>query len=385
MEGALQQNPWASAASRGLAVVFPVLAVLSLNALGLVALLSIGRAHESGLGGYFFRQSLWMAIALCAFAATVLVNPLGWRRWSYVLAGLGVVVLQLVLVPGLGQEINGSRRWLDLGPMNLQVSDVAKLGFLFGLAHYLAQTQRLRQQFWRGFVLPGLLIGVFCLCILQQPDYGTTFLFAVVGGLMLFLAGISLWHLLPAAGTGLALFLTAILHDPVRLERILSFLDVEGNRTEGSYQLWQGLIGFALGGLHGVGLGNGRQQFAFLPEAHTDFIFPIIGEELGLIVTLLVVGLFACFFGVVWNQLRRAPELFQFLMVGGALLFITLQAMVNIGVATGVLPTKGMSLPFISYGGSNLVVNYILLGIICRGIWNWNQPPRYRAREVDEE
>jgi cell division protein FtsW len=168
----------------------------------------------------------------------------------------------------------------------------------------------------------------------------------------------------------------------VRLGRILSFLDVEGNRTEGAYQLWQGIIGFGVGGVDGVGLGNGRQQFSFLPEAHTDFIFPIIGEELGLIFTLTVVLAFGLFFLVTWHQLQRAPNIYQFLLVSGALFFISLQAMINMGVSTGCLPTKGMSLPFISYGGSNLVVTYFLFGIICRSIWAWSSPPRFEPREI---
>lgn len=381
MASALEEAFATTLASRRLPVVLPVLAAVALSGLGLLVLLSIGRAHESGLGGYFFRQSLWLGIAVSAFVGTVLVNPLRWRKAAYGMAGGVVVLLLLVLVPGIGLEINGSRRWLDLGPMNLQVSDVAKIGFLFGLAHYLAGCQRVRGEWWRGFVLPCLLIGVFCILIQQQPDFGTALLFAVVGGLLLFLSGVSLWQLIPTGVLGLVAFGVAVVRDPVRLERILYFMDVEGNRSEGAYQLWQGLIGFALGGFNGVGLGNGRQQFAFLPEAHTDFIFPIIGEELGLVTTLLVVGLFGVVFGVVWHQLKRAPDLFQFLLVAGSLFFITIQAMVNIGVSTGCLPTKGMSLPFISYGGSNLVINYILLGIICRGMWNWGQPVAYRARE----
>jgi cell division protein FtsW len=305
-----------------------------------------------------------------------------WRRWSWWLAAAAIILLVLVLVPGVGLKINGARRWLDIGPMNMQVSDVAKIGYIFLLARYFSLVQRDRGTFLKGFLLPVSVIGVFFMLILAQPDFGTAFLFALVGGCLLFLAGASLKYLVPSAVAGGCLFGLAIFHDPVRMGRILAFMDVEGNRSEGAYQLWQGIIGFGMGGLRGVGLGNGRQQLAFLPEAHTDFIFPIIGEELGLVFTLSVVVAFAILFLVTWHQLQKAPNLHQFLLVSGALLFITLQAMVNMGVATGCLPTKGMSLPFISYGGSNLVVTYFLLGIICRSIWIWNSPPRIEPKEV---
>jgi cell division protein FtsW len=382
MQTAEGQRLWSYTVGRRLPLVYLALAVVFLNGLGLLVLLSIGRGHGSGMGGFFFRQCLWMGIALTAFGAAALVDFDKWRRLGWWIAGLSLLLLLLVLVPGVGLKINGARRWLDIGPMNMQVSDVAKIGYIFLLAKYFSLVQRERHAFVKGFVLPVCLIGVFFGLIILQPDFGTAFLFGMVGGALLFLAGVSLKYLAPSALAGIALFGAAIYQDPVRLGRILAFLDVEGNRSEGAYQLWQGIIGFAVGGLRGVGLGNGRQQLAFLPEAHTDFIFPIIGEELGLVFTLCVVLAFCVLFVVTWLQLRKAPNLYEFLLVAGALLFISLQAMINMGVATGCLPTKGMSLPFISYGGSNLVVTYFLLGIIFRSIWMWSSPPRIQPREV---
>ncbi|MEX0326722.1 MAG: FtsW/RodA/SpoVE family cell cycle protein [Puniceicoccaceae bacterium] len=381
MQAADSQRLWSYTIGRRLPLVFLGLSVLFLNGLGLVVLLSIGRAYETGVGGYFFRQCLWMGIAMTAFASALVIDYERWRKASWWIALGGIALLVLVLVPGIGMKINGARRWIDIGPMNMQVSDVAKIGYILCLAQYFSLVQRHRDTFLRGFVLPVGVIGVFFILILLQPDFGTAFLFAVVGGILLFLAGSSLKYLLPTAIAGAALFGLAIANDPVRKGRILAFLDVEGNRSEGAYQLWQGLIGFGVGGVDGVGLGNGRQQFAFLPEAHTDFIFPIIGEELGLIFTLSVVAAFSLFFLVTWHQLQKAPNIYQFMLVCGSLLFITLQAMINMGVSTGCLPTKGMSLPFISYGGSNLVVTYFLFGIICRCIWKWNNPPEFQPRE----
>lgn len=381
MQAAETQGSWSYTVGRRLPLAYLGLSVLFLNGLGLIVLLSIGRGYESGMGGYFLRQCLWLGVAICSFCAAIIVDTEKWRKGGW-WAGLGcILLLVLVLVPGIGMKINGSRRWIDMGPMNMQVSDVAKIGYIFCLAQYFSIIQRERHTLIKGFLFPAALIGAFFVLILAQPDFGTAFLFALVGGILLFLAGVSLKYLVPAGAIGSGLFAYAISQDPVRLGRILSFLDVEGNRTDGAYQLWQGIIGFGVGGLRGVGLGNGRQQMAFLPEAHTDFIFPIIGEELGLVFTLAVVLSFAVFFIVTWHQLQKAPNLYQFLLVSGALLFITLQAMVNMGVSTGCLPTKGMSLPFISYGGSNLVVTYFLFGIICRSIWRWSDPPRIQPRE----
>lgn len=382
MHASENQRIWSYTIGRRIPVIFLGLSILFLNALGLIMLLSIGRAYETGMGGYFFRQCLWLVFGLVAFGVAVCIDYERWRAASPWVALAGLALLVLVLIPGVGLRINGARRWIDIGPMNMQVSDVAKIGYIFFLARYFSRMQRHRETFLRGFLVPGCILGVFFVLIMLQPDYGTALLFAMVGGILLYLAGARLLYLIPSALAGAVLFGLAIASDPVRLGRILSFMDVEGNRSEGSYQLWQGIIGFGVGGVQGVGLGNGRQQFSFLPEAHTDFIFPIIGEELGLVFTLSVVLAFALFFLVTWHQLQKAPNLFQFVLVGGALLFITLQALINMGVSTGLLPTKGMSLPFISYGGSNLVVTYFLFGIICRSIWRWSDPPRLAPREI---
>jgi cell division protein FtsW len=176
------------------------------------------------------------------------------------------------------------------------------------------------------------------------------------------------------AGAGVALlFAVAVIHNPNRLRRFLAFLDVEGNKQGGTYQLYQALAAYASGGTGGVGLGQGRQQLNFLPEAHTDFIFAVVGEELGLVFTLGVVVVFAVIFWAGLRHLRRAPNLFQYLLVAGALLLICLQAIVNLGVVTGVFPTKGMSLPFISAGISNLLLMGLLVGIFLNTHRTWGR------------
>jgi cell division protein FtsW len=363
-----------------LVVVLGLTGFLSL--LGLLVLYSIGQGQGGGTSQYFVKQSVWLALAVCVLPVAMRIDLEWLRKLALPLALVTAVVLVLVLVPGIGHKVNGARRWIQLGPMNMQVSDFVRLSYIVVLAHYLADNKRVQDTFVRGFVVPCAMIGATAGLILLQPDFGTAFLFGVVGAALLFLNGVRLPHLVPVGIAALVAFAVLVYHDPVRLKRITSFLDVEGNRSEGTYQLWQGILGFGTGGVSGVGLGNGRQHMAFLPEAHTDFIFPIIGEELGLLATGGVLLAFGLLFVLGWWQLQRAPNLYQFLLTAGALLFIVFQALINMGVSTGVLPTKGMSLPMVSYGGSNLVVTYALIGILLNGCWRWNRPVQWRAHEI---
>lgn len=359
-----------------------LLAAAVLTLFGLVILSSAGKSFSSDPLFIFKRQCLWVGIAFVVGILTYCINLEYLRKVSWWI-GLGVVILLvLVLIPGIGVSVNGARRWLDFGMIRLQVSDLAKVALVFCLAHYFASQQREIQTFVKGFLIPCGIIGLVCALIILQPDFGTTFLCGVVGFGMLFLAGARLIFILPTALSGVALFSLMVYLDPVRMRRITAFLDIEGNKGDSAYQLWQGILAFGAGGVKGVGLGNGRQQLSFLPEAHTDFVFPIIGEELGLICTALVVILFFLIFinGVL--HMRKAPNLYHFLLVMGALLFITLQALINMGVSTGLLPTKGMSLPFISYGGSNLVVMFILIGLILNCFREWNRPVLREPREL---
>ncbi len=355
--------------------LFIVSIVVALTFLGLVVLFSASQAMYDGDSTILLRKQLiWLFLASLAGGLALLVDLEALRKYVYWLGLASIILLLLVLIPGIGVEVNGARRWMDFGFMRLQVSEVGKLGLLFALAHYLASHRRDLDHPIKGFLLPCGLLSIFCLLIILEPDYGTAFLCGAVGGCMLFLAGLRLKFLIPTAVSALTLFSIAVYHDPIRLKRITSFLDVEGNRTDSAYQLWQGILAFGAGGLEGVGLGEGRQQMSFLPEAHTDFIFAIVGEELGFIFTAGVVVLFMTLFFIGFLQLKRAPNLYQYLLVMGALLFITLQALINIGVVTGCLPTKGMSLPFISYGGSNLVFMFTLTGIILNGFRSWELP-----------
>lgn len=359
-----------------------LLAVLALCGIGLVVLSSAGQSASSDIHFILRRQVIWLVPALCAGVVFAMIDLERLREFTWIGAAVTVLLLLLVLVPSIGVSVNGARRWLELGIGRLQVSDLAKIALIFVLAHYYGSRQRKVTEFWAGFIFPCVIIGICSVLILAQPDFGTAALCGAVGFALMFLAGARLLYLLPVCGLGLAAFSLLVYLDPVRMRRITSFWDVEANKSDSAYQLYQGLLAFGAGGVNGVGLGNGRQQLSFLPEAHTDFIFPIIGEELGFLATAGIVLIFALLFGFgVWG-IRRAPSLFQFLLAMGALLFLSLQALINMLVVTGLAPTKGMSLPFISYGGSNLVTMFVLIGIIFNCLRTWAVAPVHEVSEL---
>ena len=366
-------------------VTIIVVCALALSLLGLTVLFSASAPSSSGPFFYLRKQLLGFALATgaCVFFARLNLDYV--RRYAWHIAIGFAVLLTLTLIPGIGRQVNGARRWLELGPLRLQVSELAKFGLVFCLAHYLALNQTRIAEFKRGYVYPLALIGVFTELIVKEPDFGTAALTLAVGVVLLFLAGARWRYILPTIALAAAGFAVLVVNNANRLTRFTAFLDLEGNKSSGTYQLYQSLVAFAVGGPGGVGIGQGRQQINFLPEAHTDFIFPVLGEELGLGFTLAVVLLFTTIFVAGMLHLRRAPNLFQFLLSAGSLLLICLQAIINIGVVTGLLPTKGMSLPFISAGGSNLLLMGLLVGIIINTSRTWERPkPLVRRRALTE-
>lgn len=349
-------------------VAVMLVCVAFLATLGLIAVFS-ATAFKSST--FFWKQILGLGLGLAAgFVVSRLDLEYCRRHLGWIAAGV-VGLLLLVAIPGIGISVNGSRRWLGLGPVRFQVSELAKIGIVFVLAHYLATNQSMMGDLRRGFLFPLAIIGGIAGPIMLQPDFGTTALVGAVGVLLLFLAG-ARWRYITASVVGMVvLFAIAIALNPNRLTRLTAFMDVEGNKQNGTYQVYQSFLGFAAGGVGGAGLGQGRQQIYFLPEAHTDFIFAVVGEELGLFVTLATVLAFLVFFICGILHLRRAPSLFQYLLVAGALLIVALQAIVNLGVVVGRLPTKGMSLPFVSAGMSNLVLMGIIVGLLINTRRAW--------------
>ena len=375
---------------RRVSVINPVtiilVCVLSLSILGLTVLFSASVVSlKSDPYFYLTKQVFWFVLAAVACFGVSRLDLEDARRHVWVFAVVCLVGLALVLLPGIGIEVKGSRRWLGLGPVRLQISEFAKLAMVFGLAHYLALNQTRIHQFIRGLVAPLVWISLFAGLILLEPDFGTAALTFAIGVTLLFLAGGRLRYLLTAFLGAAGVLTLAVLHNPNRLARFTAFLDIEGNKSGGTYQLWQAILAFAAGGVDGVGLGQGRQQNGFLPEVHTDFIFAVIGEELGLAFTIGVVVIFAVIFTAGLLHLRKAPNLFQFLLVAGSLLLISLQALINLGVVTGCLPTKGMSLPFISAGGSNLLLMGILVGIFLNTQRAWTKPAFMRRERSLKE
>ena len=362
-----------------------VVCVVALVSIGLVVLFSASSPIKGGPYAYLYKQFIFLAVAIAAGWVVAIVDLEQLRKFAWVMGVLALVALLFVLIPGIGIKVNGARRWIGFGGVRLQVSEFAKLAMVFSLAHYLALNQSKLHDLLRGFIIPLGWIGLFSGLIILEPDFGAAFLIGTIGVVLLFLAGARLKYLLPAIGSLLVLFALLVLFNPLRLQRVLSFLDPEANRQGTGYQPWQAMLAFAAGGVDGVGLGNGRQQNAFLPEAHTDYIFAIMGEEMGLIFTLIVVILFVTIFVAGLLHVRRAPNLFQFLLVTGAILLICLQAIINLGVVTSLLPSKGMALPFISAGGSNLLLMGLLVGVIINSARTWERPtPLVRRRSLTE-
>ncbi|MEQ9823031.1 MAG: putative peptidoglycan glycosyltransferase FtsW [Puniceicoccaceae bacterium] len=358
-----------------------VSSAILLAGFGLVCLYSALRGSLVVPVDILNKQILLLGLSLVVAAVISLQGERNLRVGAYGAMILGMLALLLVLIPGIGVTVNGSRRWLNLGISNVQASELAKVCFVLGMAHYLSTHQRVKSHWFWGFLLPMALIGSFVVAILREPDYGTAALFAAVGVTLLFLWGARLDLLLTSVLGGITVFGFLIYQDPVRWRRITSFLDVEGNKQDGAYQLYQGMLAFGSGGITGVGIGNGRQQLAYLPEAHTDFIMAVIGEELGLLATLSIVMLFAVLFAALLRIAQRTADMFWFLMVVGCGSFIIYQCLFNVGVVTGLLPTKGISLPFISYGGANLLGSFMMLGLIVAA---WRHGERQKLPSIRE-
>ena len=353
---------------------------LGLTMMGLVMLFSAGAVR--GAQDLLFKQIVWVAVSLLVGGYAAIVN-LDWlRNRTILIFGLCLFGLVLTLLPGVGVKVNGAQRWIGLGSLRIQPSEFAKIGMVLLLAKYFSEEQRMIGSLVKGFIVPSMLIGSVCGLIILQPDFGTCFLCGAVGAILMFQAGVGLKWLMPVAGLAVSVFSILVYFDPVRIRRVTSFLDVEANANDSAYQLWQGMLAFGVGGVEGVGLGMGRQQMYFLPEAHTDFIFPVIGEELGLIATFFILIAFFILFFSVGVKLRQVSRLHEYLLAMGSLLFVVLQAIINMGVVTGCLPTKGMSLPFISYGGSNLVVTFIFVGLIINVMRRKDSPSPINPREL---
>jgi cell division protein FtsW len=345
-----------------------LLAVGVLLAVGITMVLSTSYLYSQERfsdGTYFFRKQLMAAgIGLVALVICVLVPSEAYRRVAYPLLGLGLAVLVLVLIPGIGLSRGGARRWLPLGWFAFQPGELAKISLVLYLAHSLAKKKDRVHTFTLG-VLPHLIIGgVFIALILLEPDLGTALILGLILFLMLFVGGVKSAHLLAIGAMALPVLGLALIGAEYRLRRLLAFLDPWRDASNSGFQIIQSYIAFGSGQLWGRGLGESRQKLFYLPEAHTDFIFSVIGEELGLLGTLVVLALFAVIFMRGFRISARMEEPFCQYLAFGLTTLLGLQALIHIGVVIGLLPTKGLVLPFISYGGSAMVMNLMEAGIL---------------------
>jgi cell division protein FtsW len=346
------------------AVTMLVFCVAALLALGMVMLYSSSMGMAQVGTHYLAMQLVWCVLGLAACVVTTIVDYRQLKRIWWVPLGIAVLMLALVLNKHIGARINGARRWFSFGGMHFQPSEFAKIALIIALAWYGEHFQRQMPLWKRGILIPGLLIGFTVGLIFKEPDVGNALVLATVSGILLLIAGIRLSYFLPpviAAAIGIGVF---IYYNPMRSDRIHSWLHVEETRRDTGLQAYEAMVALGSGGLTGKGLGDGRQKLGFVPEHHTDFIFSIIGEELGLTATLLVVAAFVaivfCGIYVAMNSI----DTFGLLLGSGITFLIGLQAFINIGVVTSALPNKGLPLPFISYGGSNLLIMLASVGIL---------------------
>jgi len=351
-----------------------------LLALGLVMAASTAPASNPALARFLvLRHTLWLAVAMVAMLVAYSIDYHTLRRFSVVI--LLVAMASLVGVLKFGAVVNGARRWYRVGNfLSFQPSEAYKVALCLYMADFLAREQERIKSFFKGFVQPIVVMGIGFVLILRQPDFGTALLIAVVTFAMMFVAGIRIAHAAAAFLASVPLLVYAVAVVPYRLRRILAFLDPWADPQGAGYQIIQSLIALGSGGLVGVGLGNGRQKLLYLPEAGSDFVFAIIGEELGLIGCALVILLYGL---LLWSGLRvarRAPDLFGSLLAFGLTFSICLQAAVNIAVVTCSAPTKGLALPLLSSGGSSLVATTVAIGLLMNVASHAEAEPAPEAR-----
>lgn len=347
-----------------------------LMAFGMVMLYSAAMVQKGA--HLMLMQALWGATGLgaCAFMASI-----DYRRWksqakwkNLSIYAWAIAVILVVVVLKLGVVRGNSRRWFSYHGASFQPSEAAKLAFILFIAWYADCYQSVMRTFSRGIVLPMACAGLILAPIYVEPDRGTTMLLGLLLCIMLVLGGARWWHIGLPALLGCAFMIYSLAHDPLRMDRIRAWLDPEKYQTTIAYQPWQSIVAIGHGGTDGLGLGNGRQKLGFLPEHQTDFIFSVLAEELGFGASMAVVIAFAifliCGIYIAWH----ADNLYGFLIASGITFLIGMQSFINIGVVTNLLPNKGMALPFLSYGGSSLLMTLTMLGLLLSVAWHRETP-----------
>lgn len=349
---------------------------MALSSIGFVmvtsASMSFAEANYQNVWHFAIRYGVYWAMGMGVAVLIAAVPVRFWEKYGSMLLILALMLLTLVLIPGLGRKVNGSQRWLQLGPIGVQASEVVKFCVIVFYASFLARRGQETLSDWRGVIKPLLVLGMMIFLLLLEPDFGASVVLAGTVMAMLFVAGVRLWQFVLLFALALGGLISIAVLSPYRMQRLITFLDPWADQFNSGYQLTQSLIAFGRGQWTGLGLGNSVQKLFYLPEAHTDFIFAIIAEEFGLLGVMAVIGIFiwlvVCILNVSQRAMATGKVFSSFATFGVAVMFAG-QAFINVGVASGLLPTKGLTMPFISYGGSSLLACSALLALVMRIDW----------------
>lgn len=340
---------------------------------GLVILASASITVSDNLAGepffYVERQLIAAFIGGIAAFACLLVPMRAWQTLSPMMLLVAIALLCLVLVPGVGYEVNGATRWVRFGVMNLQVSEPARLCLLIYLAGYVVRQQKALRERFVGFLRPMLVLTISCALLLAQPDFGAAIVLLATALIILFVAGARIRDFLLFFSAAFVSMTVLALTSTYRMKRLTGFLDPWSDPYDSGFQLTQSLIAIGRGEWFGVGLGDSVQKLFYLPEAHTDFVFAVFAEEFGLLGSLLLIGLFLALLWRIFRLALRAADAeryFEAYLAIGIGTWLGLQAFINVGVNMGILPTKGLTLPMISYGRSSLIITMIAIGLLMR-------------------
>lgn len=348
-------------------------AVLGLVTIGLMMVASssvmISTKYYHQPFHFLLRQCCYLGAGLVVALIVMRIDSSLWEKASMPLLLVCLVMLLIVLIPGIGRIVNGSRRWLALGPIGIQVSELAKMAMIFYVAGYLVRQRQQISQSIYGFIKPMLVLGLVAVLLLREPDFGATVVIAGTVMALLFLAGVKFRYYAGLLTVVFISFALLAVSSPYRVARLTAFLDPWADQYNSGYQLTQSLIAFGRGGWMGVGLGDSVQKLFYLPEAHTDFLFAVLAEELGLLGILLVLSLYSIlvFRGLLIGYTAFCQErLFAAFTAYGLTFWLGLQAAINMGVNSGLFPTKGLTLPLLSYGGASIVVNCVVIALLLR-------------------
>ena len=371
----LIQDPWILG-SVLLLILFGVVMVYS-------ASITLAERNAGNSMYFLFRQTAHVVLGLGIMWIVAQSQLRFWEQSGPVLLLAAIALLIVVLIPGVGTQINGSTRWIRLGGFNMQPSELAKIFMVIYVAGYLVRKQDSLRNFTQGILMVGIVLAIIGSLLLQEPDLGTVVVLAATTMTMLFLGGVRFWHFFACIGAGVGAIAVLTLISPYRMARVTGFLNPWADPFDSGFQLVQALIAFGRGEWFGVGLGASVQKLFYLPAAHTDFIVAVIAEELGLVGVVTIVALFAILVGrafVLSRIAEQSDRIYHARLSQGIGLLLGFQAIINLGVNLGVLPTKGLTLPFVSYGGSSMLASCFAVGLLL-AISRELQPARGNYRD----